>query len=254
MKKIMILLAVAAMTITANAQNYGITFGELEVTAENAADIFGDGKVAYDAEQNTLTFQEGLDYHLSKNFVTIATGRDFHIHLEGNAEMSASVNCSDDLFIESVKPYSLKITANISGSALKCPNLTIENDITLNLLSRNSSSDLHALDCAGTLTVNTAILNAEVTTARLAVAVQDMVLNGCWLQKPKGGIINPAEGGICFSDGIPAKQVHIVIEGFGIEENDGLQQDKQVQKIYENGQIVIIKDGKRYNAKGQQLN
>lgn len=253
MKKIMALVTVIAMAATAVAQNYGIAFGELEVTADNAADIFGDGKAAYDAEQNTLTLQEGLDYHLSKNFVTIATGRDFHIRLEGKAEMSASIDCGDDLFIETTEPYTLKITANISGSALKCPNLTINDNVTLDVLSRNSSTDFHALDCAGTLTVNNAILYAEVTTARLAVAVQDMVLNGCWLQKPKGGTINPAEGGICFGDGIAAKQVRITTVGFGIEENDETQQDAQVKKVYENGRIVIIKDGKKYNVKGQQL-
>ena len=248
------LLALICLATTALAQNYGITFGELEVTADNADDIFGDGKAAYKFEQNALILQEGLDYHLSKNFVTIATGRDFHIRLEGNAEMSASVECSDNLFIETSEPHTLKITANISGSALKCPNLIVEKNVTLDLLSRNSSSDLHALDCADELTVNDAILYAEVTTARLAVAVQQMTLNECWLQKPKGGIVNPVEGGICFGDGIAAKQVRIIVEGFGIEENDGAQQDKQVQKIYENGQIVIIKDGKKYNVKGQQLN
>ena len=48
----------------------------------------------------------------------------------------------------------------------------------------------------------------------------------------------------------------IVKSGIGIEENlydqDVLEQP--VQKVIENGQIVIIKDGKRYNVKGQPLN
>ena len=253
MKKLMVLVAVIAMAATAVAQNYGIAFGELEVTADNAADIFGDGKAAYDATQNILTLQEGLDYHLTKDFVTIATGRDFRIRLEGNAEMSASINCSDDLFIETSVPHTLKITSNISGSALKCPNLTVESNVTLDLLSRNSSADLHALDCADELTVNNAILYAEVTTATLAVAAQRMTLNECWLQKPRGGGINPVEGGICFGDGTAAKLVRIIVDGFGVEEYDGDLQEKQVQKRYENGQIVITKDGKKYNVKGQQL-
>lgn len=254
MKKITVMMAVFAMTATAVAQNYGITFGEHEVTANNAANIFGDGKAAYDATQNTLTLQDGFDYHLSKNFVTIATGRDFRIRLEGNAEMTASVDCNDNLSIEASQPYTLKITSNISGSALKCPNLTIENDVTLDLLSRNSSSDLHALDCAGTLTANAAILYVEVTTARLAVAVQEMKLNGCWLQKPKGGIVNPVEGGICFGDGIAAKQVRIVVEGFGIEENNPIESQNTTRKIFEDGHIIIIKDGEKYNLNGQRIN
>ena len=41
----------------------------------------------------------------------------------------------------------------------------------------------------------------------------------------------------------------------GIEENDGNQQvpEQPVQKIIENGQIIIIKDGKRYSVSGQRL-
>ena len=43
--------------------------------------------------------------------------------------------------------------------------------------------------------------------------------------------------------------------GFGIDENDGLEEpQQQVQKVFENGHIVIIKDGKRYNVAGQLLN
>lgn len=42
---------------------------------------------------------------------------------------------------------------------------------------------------------------------------------------------------------------------YGIDENDGLEvPQQQVQKVFENGQIIIIKDGKRYNITGQHLN
>jgi hypothetical protein len=42
----------------------------------------------------------------------------------------------------------------------------------------------------------------------------------------------------------------------GIDENDGNQEDTgpSVQKVLEEGQIIILKDGKRYNVSGQQLN
>ncbi|MBR0177794.1 MAG: hypothetical protein IJQ11_10245 [Bacteroidales bacterium] len=253
MKKLVLtLVAVIALTATTFAQNYGIAFGEMEVNGENAADIFGDGKASYSPEQNLLTLQEGFDYHLSKYFITIATGRDFCIHLEGNAEIYACIDCSDNLTIESNEPDTLKITANISGSALKCRNLTVNDNVTLDLLSRNSSSDFHALDCTA-LTVSNAILTAEVTTARLAVAAETMTLDGCWLQKPRGGGINPVEGGICFGDGIAAKQVRITTIGYGIEENDEVMQNEKVQKRFEDGKIVIIKDGKKYSITGQAL-
>ena len=42
---------------------------------------------------------------------------------------------------------------------------------------------------------------------------------------------------------------------YGIDENEGDQVTKpSVQKVLENGHIVIIKDGKRYNVSGQTLN
>ena len=47
----------------------------------------------------------------------------------------------------------------------------------------------------------------------------------------------------------------IVKTDFGIDEN-GNQEDSEpsVQKVIEDGKIVIIKDGKRYNVTGQHLN
>jgi hypothetical protein len=47
----------------------------------------------------------------------------------------------------------------------------------------------------------------------------------------------------------------IVKTDFGIDEN-GNQEDSEpsVQKMIEDGHIVIIKDGKRYNVTGQHLN
>ena len=41
---------------------------------------------------------------------------------------------------------------------------------------------------------------------------------------------------------------------YGIDENGQETPEQTVQKVFENGQIVIIKDGKRYNVSGKQLN
>ena len=48
----------------------------------------------------------------------------------------------------------------------------------------------------------------------------------------------------------------IIKTDFGIDENDSDQEDADpsVQKVFEGGQIIIIKDGKRYNVIGQPLN
>ena len=250
-KKLIVLVAIIAITAVSAMAQYGIKFGDLEVDESNASDIFGNGTAAYYADQNVLVLREGFEFHLSKNFVSFETGRDIIIRLEGDAEIVASVDCIDNLYIEGAGSHKLTITSNISGSALKCPNLTIENGVTLNLLSRNSQNDMYALDCAGMLTVKEGNLKAEVTTARMAVAAESMVLEGCWMKKPKGGGINSIEGGICYADGVPAKEVHITVEGFSIEENQDAAES--VRKVFENGTIVIIKDGRRYNLNGQLL-
>ena len=46
----------------------------------------------------------------------------------------------------------------------------------------------------------------------------------------------------------------IVKSGIGINEHPDIPWEQDVQKVLENGQIVIIKDGKRYNVSGQKLN
>jgi len=58
---------------------------------------------------------------------------------------------------------------------------------------------------------------------------------------------NGVESEIIWSDAIEKTD-------FGIEENDGQEIPKQqVQKVFEDGKIVIIKDGKRYTVTGQRL-
>ena len=254
MKRPVLALAVIALLLAAipmRAQQYGIMFGDLEVTEANASDIFGNGMASYDVNQNTLVLQDGFEYRLSHGLVSIKTGSPFHIQLEGSAQCSASFDIADDLVVEGVEGGCLSIIANISGSALKCEDLNIMPDVTLSLLSRNSQEGMFALQCQ-TLTVNSAILSAEVTTAQLAVVTKRLVMNGCWLKKPRGGGVNDTWGGICYADGLPAKTVEIVVEGFGLEEMDDPQSVK-VEKVFEDGQIVIIKDGKRYDITGREV-
>ena len=46
----------------------------------------------------------------------------------------------------------------------------------------------------------------------------------------------------------------IVKSGIGVEEHTDQPTGQDVQKIFENGQIIIIKDGERYNVSGQKMN
>ena len=253
MKRITVWMAVVALLLTTgvlNAQHYGIVFGELEVNEANASDIFGDGLAAYDAAQNMLILCDGFDYHLSHGLVSINTGRTFRIVLKGKAVMVASVECADPVVMEAADAGLLYITSNISGSALKCESLTLMPGMTLDLLSRNSQIGMYALDCEE-LTINKAVLYAEVTTAELAVHIAQMTLNDCWMQKPRGGSVNESYGGICYADGLPAKQVRIIVEGYGVEEM--MEPSQPIMKVFENGSIVIIKDGKKYDVNGRAL-
>ena len=62
-----------------------------------------------------------------------------------------------------------------------------------------------------------------------------------------------------FANGVESEIIwsdSIVKTDFGIDENESDQEDAEpsVQKVIEEGHIVIIKDGKRYNVSGQHLN
>ena len=206
MKKIVLLLAAVCCFGIVQAKNYGLRFGEKEVTSKNAKDIFGDGKASYDAATNTLTLSEGFAYSLPKGLVDWNTGKELHIRLDGDAVIKAAIKSADNIVIEGA--HKLNIVSNISGSALECPSLEINEGVTLDVLSRNSQSGMFALKCSN-LTVHSATLQAEVTTADWAIDVQELMVDGCWMEKPKGGYVDKERGCICFGDGTPAKRVRI---------------------------------------------
>lgn len=172
-------------------------------------EIFKNGNARFDKSSNTLILEDGFQYRLGKGLVVFETGKELRILLEGNASFNASVLSKDAIVVEADRPATLSITSNISGSALACPNLTVKKNVCVNLLSRNSSNTMHALDCSGTLTIDSALFTAETTTASLAVKVKELVLLQVRYEKPKGGIVNSERGGICFGDGLPAKIVRI---------------------------------------------
>ena len=58
---------------------------------------------------------------------------------------------------------------------------------------------------------------------------------------------NSAESEIMWTD-------PILKTDFGINENQSDKEEQPVQKVFENGQIIIIKEGERYNVLGQRLN
>ena len=173
------------------------------------SEIFKNGKVKYEKLTNTLVLEDGFKYSLGKGLVVFETGKDLRLLLKGNAEFKAALVFKDNLIIEASQPAVLSVTSNISGSAIECPNLTVKENVDLQLLSRNSQEGMHALKCHGTLDVQKALFRAETTTANLSVKVKELSLDKAIMEKPKGGIVNDQWGGICYGDSLPAKIVRI---------------------------------------------
>ena len=198
MRKFYFFLAILLTAMTVQAKGSGIP-----------SEIFKNGKVKYEKSTNTLVLEDGFKYSLGKGLVVFETGKDLRLLLKGNAEFKAALVFKDNLIIEASQPAVLAVTSNISGSAIECPNLTVKENVDLQLLSRNSQEGMHALKCHGTLDVQKALFRAETTTANLSVKVKELSLDKAIMEKPKGGIVNDQWGGICYGDNLPAKIVRI---------------------------------------------
>ena len=198
MRKFYLFLALLLTAMTVQAKGNGIP-----------SEIFKNGKVKYEKSTNTLILEDGFMYSLGKGLVVFETGKDLRLLLKGNAEFKAALVFKDNLIIEASQPAVLSVTSNISGSAIECPNLTVKENVDLQLLSRNSQEGMHALKCHGTLDVQKALFRAETTTANLSVKVKELSLDKAIMEKPKGGIVNDQWGGICYGDSLPAKIVRI---------------------------------------------
>ena len=198
MRKFYLFLALLLTAMTVQTKGNGIP-----------SEIFKNGKVKYEKSTNTLILEDGFKYSLGKGLVVFETGKDLRLLLKGNAEFKAALVFKDNLIIEASQPAVLSVTSNISGSAIECPNLTVKENVDLQLLSRNSQEGMHALKCHGTLDVQKALFRAETTTANLSVKVKELSLDKAIMEKPKGGIVNDQWGGICYGDSLPAKIVRI---------------------------------------------
>ena len=109
------------------------------------SEIMKDGKAKYIKSTNTLVLEDGFKYSLGKGLVVFETGKDLHILLKGDAEFRAALVFKDNVIIDAEKPSTLSVTSNISGSAIQCPELTINKDARVSLMSRNSQEGMFAL-------------------------------------------------------------------------------------------------------------
>lgn len=86
---------------------YHVTVGECDITSQNAADVFGDGKVSYDVTTNTLTLNgytysgEGTGF-TEDEYAAIVCDKGIHIKLvgENTIEMTEGSNAGGIVVLE----------------------------------------------------------------------------------------------------------------------------------------------------------
>ena len=214
-KKILIIwLLCLGLSSVAQEMPRGIFFGRTPVKARfnDVVDIFGDKKALYDPEMNMLLLRDGFRYRLPEGFVTINTGEPLRIRIEGDAYIEAAVVSNDPIRIESDGYNTLTIVSNGSTTALKCPQLVIEDYFTsLSLYSDAPNKEMIALNCSGEVIVNGGSLRMEVVNRAKAATMQTLTLNGSVMETPKVVTINP-DGVVCDDKGRYARLISIVPE------------------------------------------
>lgn len=86
MKKFTLFLAALCCCAMMNAETYGLNVGGVQVTSDNAADIFGDGTASYDASLAELTLNNAdisVDYTANGYKGAIVAASDLVIVLKG---------------------------------------------------------------------------------------------------------------------------------------------------------------------------
>ena len=93
---------------------------------------------------------------------------------------------------------------------------------------------------------DTIMLADEITTSSFIDTTWNVITNGTYRYGISSVFANGTESEIIWSD-------YIEKTGFGIGENGSDTTIPTAQKVLEDGQIVLIKDGKRYTVTGQEL-
>ena len=151
MRKIVFIGLLLCLGLSSVAQEVprGIFFGQTPVKARfnDVLDIFGDKMALYDPEMNMLLLRDGFRYRLNEGFVSFNTGKPLRIRLEGKVFIEAAVVSKDPVIIESDGYSTLTIVSNGSTTALKCPQLVIEDYMTsVRLYSDAANKDMIALN------------------------------------------------------------------------------------------------------------
>lgn len=193
------------------AQEYGIRVGEIEITDENAADVFEDGgSIVYDHASRTLTLKDALvEYYLPKLLEVRAADDTLTIVLQGeNKFVGEGFVIFSDTHLRFTGQGSLTVE---NGTMAICMaharNLIIDGGCTLDLKGRFWG--MTTWEGAGSLTVNASTLRVEGPGYGSLCDFSLIHLEGCDIREPEGAFI--ATKG--YSDG---SSVQLVALGDGV--------------------------------------
>lgn len=238
-------------SIKAYTKNYAVAIKGAWVTADNSADILNDGTVSYDEISNTLTLNNA---DITDNYDIVATWQDLTIQCIGNNTLYANGSSNNGIYADGGKvtitgPGSLLVKSS-GHSAIDTQNdLTIQGGCTVTA----QSEYFFALSIAGgMLTVDNATLIAKGNNKYATInGCNNLVLKDAEITSAhtydvtKHRFLNAA-GESAMDD--------IIISGKSTALLPVFKADSQTpNKFIHNGQLLIERNGKVYNAAGMLM-
>lgn len=243
---------VAKEDVKIGAKQYGIAVGGRQITANNYADVFGDGKVKYDPNTNTLTLNNatiGTDGY----GISAQTSSRLYINLIGinNVYSYKSYALYHDntngITIQSSSDGTLNLSGSYVGSYQVAGDITV---MSCNL--KVNGMQAKAGNSYNTLTFD----NANVTSDCSSGAFKDIDrinISNCYVSDPVGAVFDSSMGGYV-SGGTLCKRVVIsagtsAIEGVTLDDSNAPAYDLRGVQVDKNYKGIVIKNGRKYIQK-----
>lgn len=133
---------------------YGLTVAGTAVTASNAANVLGDGKVSYNATNNTLTLNGATIDYTSGDAITAMITNPLNIDLVG----TNSISCGDN------KAFNTGGNLNFQGTGTYPGQLTITS--TSNITPQNYYT------CKGSVTYQNGLVATSLTSSSVLISTK----------------------------------------------------------------------------------
>lgn len=144
-------ISIQSIEITTKDE-YGLTVAGTAVTASNAANVLGDGKVSYNATNNTLTMNGATIDYTSGDAITAMITNPLNIDLVG----TNSISCGDN------KAFNTGGNLNFQGTGTYPGQLTITS--TSNITPQNYYT------CTGSVTYQNGLVATSLTSSSVLIS------------------------------------------------------------------------------------